>query len=474
MTRAERVVYFPSCAARTMGPQRGDDGVEMLPVVAERLFRRAGFDVVYPAAPRRPVLRPAVREQGAGRRGEPEVDRARGGARDASEGGRWPIVFDTSPCAYRMKKVLAGRLQIQDSIEFVHDTVLARVAIAPQAQAVAVHPVCSVRKMGSVDKLLAVAAAAARAVTTSDDGAVLRLRGRPRLRPARAQRARVAPPEGRRSRPTARRAIRAAGRARSACRSRPDSRIDMASKMSSPIRRRFASLAEQTQLRPAALRRERRSRLVARRARYVGAGEGRLRHDAGHRRPSRTFAKRILPKRLIQEPRISRPKIRRPRTRRPRRKPKKRVVRSPRRPMMQTRTLPPQRSVPKKLVALPSFAARNGKRSTRGASMTRLLLSRARACRSSRVGLPPIRGARSSGDTAYLNELYRARAERAGIKYVDVWDGFVDEAGKYSNYGPDYEGQVRRLRSSDGVFLHQSWSDQARALCRTGIEPLYE
>ena len=69
------------------------------------------------------------------------------------------------------------------------------------------------------------------------------------------------------------------------------------------------------------------------------------------------------------------------------------------------------------------------------------------------VGLPPIRGARSSSDAAYLNELYRARAERAGIKYVDVWDGFVDEAGKYSNYGPDYEGQVRRLRLNDGVFF---------------------
>ena len=43
----ERIVYFPSCAARTMGPQRGDDA-EPLPVVAERLFRKAGFDVVYP------------------------------------------------------------------------------------------------------------------------------------------------------------------------------------------------------------------------------------------------------------------------------------------------------------------------------------------------------------------------------------------------------------------------------------------
>ena len=29
--RAERLVYFPSCAARNMGPQRGHDGVEMLP-----------------------------------------------------------------------------------------------------------------------------------------------------------------------------------------------------------------------------------------------------------------------------------------------------------------------------------------------------------------------------------------------------------------------------------------------------------
>lgn len=69
------------------------------------------------------------------------------------------------------------------------------------------------------------------------------------------------------------------------------------------------------------------------------------------------------------------------------------------------------------------------------------------------VGLPSIRGARSTADVAFLNDLYRSRAERAGITYIDVWDGFVDEAGKYSNYGPDYEGQVRRLRLSDGVFF---------------------
>jgi hypothetical protein len=69
------------------------------------------------------------------------------------------------------------------------------------------------------------------------------------------------------------------------------------------------------------------------------------------------------------------------------------------------------------------------------------------------VGLPSLRGAKSTADAVYLNDLYRARAERAGVVYIDIWDGFVDEAGKYSNFGPDYEGQMRRLRSADGVFF---------------------
>jgi hypothetical protein len=69
------------------------------------------------------------------------------------------------------------------------------------------------------------------------------------------------------------------------------------------------------------------------------------------------------------------------------------------------------------------------------------------------VGLPSIRGTRSTADASYLNDLFRARAERAGIVYIDVWDGFVDESGKYSSYGPDYEGQHRRLRSGDGVYF---------------------
>ncbi len=69
------------------------------------------------------------------------------------------------------------------------------------------------------------------------------------------------------------------------------------------------------------------------------------------------------------------------------------------------------------------------------------------------VGLPSIKGSRSTADAVYLNDLYRARAEKAGAIYIDVWDGFVDEGGKFTANGPDYEGQARRLRSNDGVYF---------------------
>jgi uncharacterized protein len=69
------------------------------------------------------------------------------------------------------------------------------------------------------------------------------------------------------------------------------------------------------------------------------------------------------------------------------------------------------------------------------------------------VGLPSQRDTNASADSAYLNEFYRSQAEKAGIVYVDIWDGFVDEEGKFSPQGPDYLGQTRRLRTSDGVYF---------------------
>ena len=53
-----------------------------------------------------------------------------------------------------------------------------------------------------------------------------------------------------------------------------------------------------------------------------------------------------------------------------------------------------------------------------------------------------------TGDLAWL-----MRNEAAGGTFVDVWDGFVDEAGKFVITGSDVNGQQVRLRGSDGINL---------------------
>lgn len=69
------------------------------------------------------------------------------------------------------------------------------------------------------------------------------------------------------------------------------------------------------------------------------------------------------------------------------------------------------------------------------------------------VGLPAIRGPIATADMSYLDDLYRTSADRNGIDYVDIWNGFVDEDGRYTVEGPDFEGQIRRLRSGDGIHF---------------------
>ena len=64
-------------------------------------------------------------------------------------------------------------------------------------------------------------------------------------------------------------------------------------------------------------------------------------------------------------------------------------------------------------------------------------------------------GARAEDDVGHAvpRLLYREAANKAGITYVDVWDGFVDEGGRFMQRGPDFEGQPRKLRSDDGVYF---------------------
>jgi D-lactate dehydrogenase len=153
----DRIVYFPSCAARTMGPPRGDDA-GALPEAAARLFAKAGFGVVYPARMGSLCCGQPFESKGLFAAADAKSAELEAALREASEGGRLPIAFDTSPCAWRMRRACGERLPVHDVVEFIHDHVLDRVRLTPRPGPVAVHPVCSVRKMGGAAKLSAIAA----------------------------------------------------------------------------------------------------------------------------------------------------------------------------------------------------------------------------------------------------------------------------------------------------------------------------
>ncbi|MGV3548588.1 SGNH/GDSL hydrolase family protein [Rhizobium sp.] len=69
------------------------------------------------------------------------------------------------------------------------------------------------------------------------------------------------------------------------------------------------------------------------------------------------------------------------------------------------------------------------------------------------TGLPAFSSPSLSADAATLNNYYRAKAEFAGGEFIDIWDGFADENGKFVATGSDINGQPVRLRGSDGLSL---------------------
>jgi len=69
------------------------------------------------------------------------------------------------------------------------------------------------------------------------------------------------------------------------------------------------------------------------------------------------------------------------------------------------------------------------------------------------VGLPIMRSPDESDEAEDLNEVYREKSFINGAKFIDTWSGFTDESGRYSAFGPDMSGQVRRLRADDGMHF---------------------
>ena len=107
---------------------------------------------------------------------------------EATDGGRLPVLCDTSPCLYRMRKTMDRRLTLLDPVEFTLTHLMERLQITPVAETIAYHHTCSSVKMGLEAKALTLAAGLRRARGRARARGLLRVRRRPRLQLPRAQR----------------------------------------------------------------------------------------------------------------------------------------------------------------------------------------------------------------------------------------------------------------------------------------------
>ncbi len=67
------------------------------------------------------------------------------------------------------------------------------------------------------------------------------------------------------------------------------------------------------------------------------------------------------------------------------------------------------------------------------------------------AGLVPVKSNTLSRDYSVFNSIYREKTDAAGIPFVEAWNGFADDKGRYVTSGPDINGRQRGLRTKDGL-----------------------
>ncbi|WP_425807683.1 FAD-binding and (Fe-S)-binding domain-containing protein [Desulfitobacterium sp. Sab5] len=163
-----KVVYFPSCISRSMGPAKDDRDQRPQSEAVLSILAKAGYEVIMP--PRMEGLCCGMPWSSKGffeiaDQKSAELEKV---LYEASEQGKYPVLCDTSPCLYRMKSVM-NSLNLYDPVEFIHDFLLERLEIHKIPETVAIHVTCSSVKMNLTGKFRAVAEACAEHVVLPED-----------------------------------------------------------------------------------------------------------------------------------------------------------------------------------------------------------------------------------------------------------------------------------------------------------------
>ncbi|MFN8006675.1 MAG: FAD-binding and (Fe-S)-binding domain-containing protein [Terriglobia bacterium] len=149
-----KVVYFPSCISRTMGLCRSSQESESQNRRTDALLRKAGYEVIYPSGLAGLCCGMPFASKGFIKQGDEKAQELITSLQEASAGGRYPILFDTSPCLYRLKEMALGEkeLEVYEPVEFVLRFLAARLTFKKISGTVAMHVTCSSRKMGLEEK----------------------------------------------------------------------------------------------------------------------------------------------------------------------------------------------------------------------------------------------------------------------------------------------------------------------------------
>jgi D-lactate dehydrogenase len=161
----KKVVYFPSCISRTMGNPKGSKTDESLTTVTHRLLRKAGYDIIYPENLNNLCCGMPWLSKGHNKTGNKKTDELITQLIKASENGKYPILYDTSPCLQTTKNRIeikgGNQLKLYEPVEFISDYLLDELELTKQEKTITVHVTCSSRKMGLTDKFIKVAEACA-------------------------------------------------------------------------------------------------------------------------------------------------------------------------------------------------------------------------------------------------------------------------------------------------------------------------
>jgi uncharacterized protein len=76
------------------------------------------------------------------------------------------------------------------------------------------------------------------------------------------------------------------------------------------------------------------------------------------------------------------------------------------------------------------------------------------------VGLPPMEAPTYAKAIAAISEIQKLAAFSGGAEFLDIYERFLNEEGKYSAFGPDLNGNRVRMRRDDGIHLSAAGADK--------------